>query len=77
MKTVFQIQFFSEPRSIKRSFYSYKISYCVFCTANIKADAKQTQPKPCFPIANLESNQTLGISNWTCLLVANFVWQYS
>ena len=33
-KTAFQTQFFSGPHSIKRNFYSYQTSCCVFCTAN-------------------------------------------
>ena len=44
MKTAFQTQFFSEPYSIKHNFYSYQTLCCVFCTANIKANAKQTYP---------------------------------
>ena len=44
MKTAFQTQFFSEPYSIKHSFFSYQTLCYVFCTANIKANAKQTYP---------------------------------
>ena len=47
-KTAFQIQFFSGSRGIKRGFYSYQISYCVFCTANTKTGPKQKQNQRSF-----------------------------
>ena len=45
IKTVFQTQFFSGSYSIKHNFNNYQTPCCVFCTANTKASAKQTQPK--------------------------------
>jgi hypothetical protein len=45
VKIAFQTQFFSGSHSIKHSFNNYQTSYCVFCTANTKAGARQTQSK--------------------------------
>ena len=40
---MFQTQFFSRSHNIKRSFYSYQTSCCVFYTVNIKTLTKQIQ----------------------------------